>query len=413
MTAMDEEITHIEYEAGDDGYWRIDRPDRLKEDFGVTATDVEEWHRALSGQGRAWEIVRRLYQVGSLLDPDDAVIRSWTREEIGKEFGIPKAEVDHEITHAAEFWRLRKARADVARAADAAGGSDEIERLTSFSNAAGLDADKVDKLLDAYGFGDVRDDMLRAQVANRILSLKDYLISQHSRTKARQLIRMEISLYSKERMLLLFSNKIEQIVAEDPELKSRATELDGYRLKASDLDKEIRNITKDHAALQDEIGADDIDLTTRKRIFVETVAYIQEKCRQYESDPESVLLDGVFRADEIDWLLDPLDERRPQYRPDIVVRLHDALQPRNLWDPEYKPPKLTLRVCQELRRLAECMRAVPDDAPALPDAEADEDELPLGDGVMPTMESVTNQDTPPPAAAFGARQESGPAIGVF
>lgn len=409
---MDEEITHIEYEAGDDGYWRIDRPDRLREDFGVTAADVEEWHLAMSGQGRAWEIVRRLYQAGSLLDPDDAVIRSWTREEVAKEFGIPKAEVDHEITHAAEFWRLRKARADVSRAAAASGGADEIERLTSFSNSAGLEKDQVDRLLASYGFADVKDELLRAQVANRILSLKDYLMSQHSRTKARQLIRMEMSLHAKEKMLLLYTNKIEEIVQSDPDLSVKGRELDGYREKAADLDKEIRQITKDHAALQEEIGADDIDLTTRKRIFVETVAYIQEKCRQYESDPETVLLDGVFRADEIDWQLDPLDERRPQYRPDIVVRLHDALQPRNLWDPDYKPPKLTLRVCQELRRLAECMRAVPDDAPPLPDMEAEEDDLPTGDGVMPVMESVSDQVVAP-SLSFGPREESGPAIGVF
>lgn len=411
---MDEEIGHIEYEAGDDGYWRIDRPDRLRDDFGVTAADVEEWHRVLSGQGRAWEIVRRLYQAGSLLDPDDAVIRSWTREEIGKEFGIPKAEVDHEVTHAVEFWRLRKARADVVRASAVAGGVDEIERLTAFSNSAGLEEQQVDRLLEAYGFADVKDPLLRAQVGNRILSLKDYLMSQHSRTKARQLIRMEMSLHAKEKMLLLYTNKIERIVEEDPELKSKGSELDSYREKAANLDKEIRQITKDHAELQEELGADDIDLTTKKRIFVETVAYIQEKCRQFESDPEMLKVDGVFRADEIDWLLEPLDERRPQYRPDIVVRLHDALIPKNLWDAEYKPPKLTLRVCQELRRLADCMRAVPEDAQPLPDLEAEDDDLPTGDGVMPVMEDVPAEAAvaAAPAGLF-ARREEGPAMGVF
>jgi hypothetical protein len=412
---MNEEPSHIEYEAGDDGYWRIDRPDRLEEDFGVTAGHVQDWHLFLSGQGRAWEICRRLYQAGSLLDPPPEIIRTWSREEVAKEFGIPKAEVDHEINHAAEEWRLRKARADVTRASKVE-GEDEIAKLTSFSNSSGLEPDQVSMLLNAYGFGDVRDEMLRAQVANRIISLKDYLISQHSRTKARQLIRMEMSLHAKEKMLLIYTNKIEHIVRTDPNLNTHSTDLENYRVKAAELDKEIRQITKDHTTLQDEIGANDIDMTTRKRIFVETVAYIQLKCQEYESDPESVLLDGVFRADEIDWLLESLGDRRPQYRPDITVRLHDALLPRNLWDPEYKPPKLTLRVCQELRRMADCMRAVPEDAAPLPDMEAEDDGLPTGDGLMPPMEPIPADAISPsllPAGMAAHATTRGSSIGVY
>ena len=262
----------------------------------------------------------------------------------------------------------------------------------------------------------MKDELLRAQVANRIISLREYLESPHSRASARQLIRNEISLHAKERLLLIYNNKIEQISEEDPELKSRGTELDGYRKKAADLDEEIRAITKAHSTLQKEIGADDIDMTTRKRFFVETVAYIMEKCREYESDPESVLVDGVFRADEIDWLLEPLDERAPQYRPDISVRLRDALLPENLWDEHYVPPKITLRVCQELRKIVAAMRAIPEDAePLIENTSGDDDELVSGDGgvvAMPVMDEVTAA-APLNIPGRIARRDSGKSIGVF
>lgn len=407
------EISHLEYETLDGVYWRIDRPDRLLEDFGVAAAEVADWHGVMAFQGRAWEILRRLYQAGPLLDPDEEVLVPWTREEIGKKMGIPKAEVDHEIHHSAEHWRLLKARGEVSKAAkEALAGDDEIDRLTKFSNSAGLDSATVDKLLEAFNFSDVKGDLLRAQVANRILSLREYLESPHSRTSARQLIRLEVSLHAKERMLLVYNNKIEQITEDDPELQVKSSELDGYRTKAKDLDAEIRAITAAHSKLQQEIGADDIDMTTRKRIFVETVAYIMQKCREYESDPATVLLDGVFRADEIDWLLEPDGERVPQYRPDITVRLHDALQPRNLWDTDYKPPKIALRVCQELRKLAECMRAVPEDAKPLPDMEAEGDEGDIGEGmVMPILE--TPETTAPRVMPQRQERETAPLMGVF
>lgn len=399
----------LEYEPVEDVHWRIDRADLLREDFGVSAADVDEWHRAMAGRGRAWEILSRLYQVGELLDPDEEVTRSWTRAELGKRFGIPKAEVDHEIEHAVEFWNLRKARGQVAEVVAAEGG--EIDQLASFANAAGMGSRDVDRLLEMFGFSEIRGELFRAQTANRLLSLKDYLMSQHTRTMARQLVRWEVSLHTKERMLLVYTSKIEELLESDRDLQSKGGEIDKLREKAADLDREIRVITTAHSKMQKDLGADDIDMTTRKRIFVETVAYVQEACRMYESDPENLKVDGVFRADEIDWLLEPEGERAPQYRPDISVRLHEALQPRNLWDPKYKPTPISRRVCQELQRLAECMRAVPEDAPPLPDLDADEEDgLVAGDGMVPVSADVLESPAP---AVFGARGDDGPAMGVF
>lgn len=372
----------------------MERPDLLEADFGVTRASVERWHRFIV-RTPVWEFVRRLYQTGGMTDNDPEILRPWTRAELAKNFGISQKELDHDIIKAAEAWKLQDARDNVTRQVDAESGGD-LDRMLTFGNASGLSSDAVDRLLDAFQFGDVSDPMLRTQVANRLLSLKEYLESQHSRSSARQLVRYEISLHAAEKLLLVYTAKIEKILAEDPMLEKNAALVEGYRAKADSLDKEIRATTKAHGDLQKAIGADDYDKTTQKRIAVETIGYLMEKCKEYESDPESVYLDGVFTAGEIDWQLDPLGERLPQYRPDIVLRLNEALKPENLWDPTYKPTPIQIRVAQELRKLAECLRSVPEDAPPIVDLDDESDEPIAQNGgvVMPEMEIDGTANSP-------------------
>lgn len=416
---MNEPVTFLEYEpTSESGYWRMERPDLLEADFGVSRSEVEEWHRWIAGRGRVWEIVRKLYQLAGFLENDTDVMVSWTRADVAKKYGIPVAEVDHDVKFAVDHWRLHVARAQVAKdsAAISQGGATDgdIESLIGFSNAAGLEASAVDRLLAAFSFGDIKDELLRAQVANRIISLRDYLESPHSYTSARQIIRLEVSLHGKEKMLLLYNNKIEQIADDDRELKSRKDEMDAFRLKAKDLDAELRAMTKAHSDLLKEIGADDIDLTTRKRIAVETIGYVMNLCRIYESDPKNVLIDGVFRANELDWLMESEGERAPQYRPDISIRIREALLPENLWDPHYKPTKIQMRVIQELRKMVACARAIPEDAEALLENEGDdEDEALLSAGGVPQMDDVAAAQPVAMPGVGQARRASSKPMGVF
>lgn len=415
-----EAVTFLEYEPSEDsGYWRMERPDLWQADFSTTLADAQEWHRWIAGKGRVWEIVRRLYRLAGLFEDDPDLLVVWTRAEVAKKYGVPLAEVDHDLRVAAEQWTLYAARCKVQREAaklSAGGASDsDVESLIGFSNSGGLEKSAVDRLLEAFSFGDIKDELLRTQVANRIISLREYLESPHSRTSARQIIRLEVSMHGKEKMLLLYNNKIEQIAEEDPELKSRKTEMDDFRLKAKDLDAELRAMTKAHSDLLKEIGADDIDMTTRKRIAVETVGYIMNLCRVYQSDPENVLVDGVFRADELDWLMDPEGERAPQYRPDISIRLREALLPENLWDPHYKPTKVQMRVVQELRKMVACARAVPVDAePLLENDGDDDDDGVAGGGVMPSLDDVpVAADVPLGVPQSGRRSGGAAVMGVF
>jgi hypothetical protein len=369
--------SYVEYVAADEEYWRAEKRAALFADFDLTEAQLSDWHFLMSNQGRAWEIIRRLYQVGLMLEPDEEVLKSWDTNKIGKAFGIPAAQVQQELDLAIRNWRLLRARADVRKQAEVT-GAEEVDILRSMPHAS-MDEQYVNDLLKAFDFDDVSTDpMMRAQVAGRIISLKDFLASPHSRTSARQLIRMEVSLHSKEKILMLYNRKIEQIAKEDPELRSKKTELQGYQEAAKNLDAEIRAITKAHGVLQVDIGANDIDMTTRKRLYVETVGYLMEQCRIYESEPENILLDSVFTAAEIVWLSEPLDERPPQYRPDVVMRLNEAMRPENLWNPEYVPSPISQRACQILRKIVEgasaALKGVPEDAPALHEPDDDDDE---------------------------------------
>jgi hypothetical protein len=412
----------VEFDTAGEEYWRVDRFDLLARDFeGIEPAGMSDWHDILKGQGLAWSICERLYQVGSMLDAPEEVMREWKKDEIAKRFGIPVAQVDAEIHRAAEHWRLETARRDLDRDAKTTADESEIDQLTNFSSAGDMGEDTIERLLTAFNFKEVKDPMHRVQVAKRILSLKDYLASPHTRTTAREIIRFEITMHGLEKVLTTTQNKVDRLIEEDAEMRVNDSEISRLTEKCKELDTEIRKIGAEHAKRQVAIGADDIDMTTRKRIFVETVAYIQEKCREYESDPENVLVDGVFRAREIDWLMDPLGEREPQYRPDIVVRLDDALCRKNLWDPEYVPPPISIRVCQELRKMVENMRKVPEDAPPLMELDdEDEDAAAVGEEGMDLSlgadTSAAGEVEMMGAAPFGRRgedEDGGETIGIY
>ncbi len=404
----------VDFETVGEEYWRIDRFDLLVRDFGIEVADLPDWHDVMSGQGLAWTIAERIYQVGSLTTPPDDVLRTWTRTEVAKRYSLPVAQVDAEIENAVKHWKLTRARRELEREVKSEVGRNDIDLLTSFSNSDGLGEEDVERLLEAFNFKEVKDPMQRVQVVKRILSLKDYLSSPHTRTAAREIIRFEITMHGLEKVLTMNQNKMQRLADDDPELRVHGSEIDTLAAKCKDLDTEIRKIGTEHAKRQKEIGADDIDMTTRKRIFVETVAFIQEKCREYESEPENIKVDGVFRAGEIDWLIEPLGERQAQYRPDISVRLADALLPENLWDPEYVPPKVSIRVCQELRKIVEAMRKIPEDAPPLVELDENDDVGTISDGMEVPVEEGEEAVAVQMGNPYGRKVEDGAEImGVY
>ncbi|MFT6862693.1 MAG: hypothetical protein ACJAVK_001252 [Akkermansiaceae bacterium] len=72
------------------------------------------------------------------------------------------------------------------------------------------------------------------------------------------------------------------------------------------------------------------------RTWTSAFSEIIDRQKQYYANPENLLMDGVFTPAEIEFQMTPTDFRPPQYRPDFVATINEAMKPENLWNPEFK-----------------------------------------------------------------------------
>jgi hypothetical protein len=303
-------------------------------------------------------------------------------------------------------------------------GEGEIEQLTQFASLNSLSAAAVASLLEAYSFI-VADEHERMRVAHRILDLKAFLIAPNTREIAREIIRVEMSMRMQNLLLAGYSNKLKEKLERDPTMISTGSEITDLNQKMMACDGALKNLSTAHGNLMKSIGADDLDMSARKRIFVETVNHLLVECQRFESDPGNQPIDGVFTAAEVEWLQTPLGERGNQYRPDVVVRIREALLPENLWDPGYKPTPIEAGVLARLRKLSDQMSeelvngeegfelVVPDEDPSDDDADADPLAARRAGGTgAPALDGLDDL----PATSYrreAAPAESAPIIGIF
>lgn len=410
---MSEEIEteHFEYETSGEEYWKVARPAELMAAFGFKKAEDElaGWHDLMAGQGRAWEIIRRLFRVFCIMDPGPDDVREWTRGEIAAKYGIAEGLVEQEVANAVREWDIARARSNVKQGISLI-SEEDLAHLTRFSSGEGMTEEEISRLLKAFNFDHIqKDPVLRAEVASRIISLRTWLSSPHDRTGARELIRTEIAMHTMDSLLIGYRNKLAKYQADEDSGTDQTALIDAVYLKIANLEKQMREMSKAHADKQQAIGANDIDMIERKRIYVETVSFMIDQCREFEADPENWKPDGIFTAQEIDWQLEPSGERGPQYRLDIVMVANDALKPENLWNPKYKQPKVTRRVCQELATMYNSLRGISLDAEPLPEVDEDEEES----GVADDVTTVPIGEAGPASEAQMERAPAAAPMGVF
>ena len=409
----------VEYETISGEFWGVQDFTGLASRFSIGAGDLAEWHDFVSRMGRAWDVVARLHGVASLVTENDDEMRLWKLKELAAHYGAKEKQLDLEVAAAVRAWAAHRARGVVDREAVAGISEDEFKKLTSFTRMDGLGEGMTEELLTAFNFDDVKDELLRATVAQRILSLREYLTGHHTRTQARQLIRLEISIHTQERLQSRYQNEIDDALALDPKLVAGGNRIEDLREKIKEIEKEMRTLLDAHTKLAKAIGADETDLTARKVVIVDTMAYVMELCLLFESDPANWKPDGIFTAGEIEWLTEPLGERPPQYRPDIVLRMREALAPENLWNPDYQPTPIQQRVVQKLRRAFELATGEIGDPDAKPDRERDEDDEDTGDKEMAEGAPTPMVDVPDAgehrafASQFAAADTGGDVMGVY
>ena len=372
----------VEYQTLTDEFWGVQDFAGLAARFSIGAGELAEWHDYVSKQGRAWDVVARLHGVASLVTDNPDELRLWKLAELAKQYGAKEKQLDLEVKTAVRSWAAQKARQSVDGEATAGISEDDFRKLTAFTRKDGLGEGMTEELLEAFNFDDVKDELLRATVAQRILSLREYLTGHHTRTQARQLIRLEISIHTQERLQSRYQNEIDEALELDPKLTAGGDRIESLRKKIKETEGEMRTLLDSHTKLAKAIGADETDLTARKVVIVDTMAYVMEQCRLFESEPANWRPDGIFTAGDIEWLTEPLGERPPQYRPDIVLRMREALAPENLWNPDYVPTPIQQRVVQKLRRAFEMATGEIGDPNAEPDRERDEEDEDTGEAEM-------------------------------
>lgn len=362
---------HREYETDNEEFWRINAWTRLKTRFELDDSDdqLALFHTFMAKRSDAWQIIRRHYGIYPLLSGTEDSKEGGDIPAIARDLGTTQAQVEREIAAAAEAWILAKARANLREELNAS--SSTLDALTRYSYADGLNDQQVEDLLKAYDFNLIKDPAFRLEIAGRLLSLSNYLTQPNTRTQARNVIRQEIRLHGLNNLQMSFQSKLEEELSKEVSAKNPET----IQASIDNIEKQIADAAETHAKLLKAIGADEIDQTHAKKQFTGDILYLIESCRKYESDPANFKLDGIWTAEEIDWLLDPTAEGRdPQYRPDIAIRMADALRPENLWDPDYRPPKIARRITQELHQIVKHLRSVPEDAEPLPDILDDDDD---------------------------------------
>jgi hypothetical protein len=328
----------IEFWATEDDSWRIKDWPGLSEKFSLMQSEVEGWFKAVSGQGRAWNAIRGIYQVHPLLvsspeEEEEQVPKTIT--DVVRTMDCTRPVLEKEIAALVQFWNKARAAAQLQKKIDEAPAQRQSEELNPYINSD-LDTGKVEELLQKTNLSQLKEPALRIYVAGRILDLQDHLNDKSTQTIARQILRNEISAWNQEKHIDYLANR--KLAIED----SGKPEKDIYR-DLSKLQEDIQKADKHLATIQDKItkgiaaiGADQMDEFQAKRTWTSAFSEIIDRQKQYYANPENLLMDGVFTPAEIEFQMTPTDFRPPQYRPDFVATINEAMKPENLWNPEFK-----------------------------------------------------------------------------
>lgn len=408
-----EEPRSLDYAPnGEDGDpWTVTDWRGLSAAFGLGAGEIVAFHRDFASDSRHWKIIRRIFGVmasmGEAVEEDD--MESWDWKKLSTKLGVPEARLREELAEAVVFWKKqcvsRKLQQAKSFAPEEVHSLDEMPKFTVHRE---IEESAVTELLEKFRFGHIKSSADRLFVANRILELRGLFDDKNRRESARQLIVMELNLADSEASRALLKQRLDVLQKKASEISK--TEGDEVMAISTSLEKN----EKAHTALSEkyfkaaaDIGEDAIEEGEIRKIALGTFSHAVEALREYYASGERVLMDGMFAADELLFLTTPLAIRPAQYRPDIVLRVNEAMRPENLWDPDYKPSVIQREVSRRLLKLAKGLadEEEPTPIPEIDDAPGSEDEA-EADAILdpsaaePAAAAPVYQSTPAPEEDF-------------
>ena len=426
----------LEYEPAEGAPpWLICDWQGLSAAFGLAPKEATPWHVALAGQGRPWLVIRRIFQVAPMFGDGSTTddMRPWKWEELSESLGVPVPALKADLAAAVDFWHKAKLAGKLkhsgtgvspvssnhSETAHPPGASEDTggtpvphptvkpldpsraheptpDQLPAFQIHQELTDAQITGILTPFRFQGIKGESDRLYVANRILELRKLLEDKHMREAARQLVVMELNLAAYEASHLALKARLDAIsqgtISED-----RADEVRKLAEAVEKTEKAITQLATRHRQAAADLGEGEIEDAEQQRVAMETMSYLTEAHRQYYATGERALIDGVFPADEVLWLTQPLTIRPAQYRADVVVRVREAMQPENLWGPDYKPTVIQREACRRLARLAQSLAEETEPEP-IPEIDADTSGgEPLDDDgdALPSLPPLTSQAVSP------------------
>lgn len=377
--------------------WQIEDWRSLTTAFSLAQKDVVDWHIALAGQGRPWEIVRRLYQIGPLYGEESTKDdeKQWTFEELSQKWSLPVKSLKADHDALVQFWKRTKETVDLKERLNV-----QSSGLPEFESTPPIEDEKILPLLEKYRFDYLPDSKERQRVARRIMELKSQLETPAYRETARQIIAMEGSMGSYERQLYTTQRQIDDLSAKDTDIIKELKKIGELEDRFDRIQKALTLLTQKHRELLAEIGAETEEFDAQKTIAIDSFSYGTEAMIRYYQREDRSLIDGMHTAAEILFLLTPTDVRDfQQYRPDVATRVKEALIPANLWRDDYKPTVIQRDACRLLKRICDGLFEEPASSvePEIDSAVASDDGIDLEETPMhPSSEAPAEYQAPEP-----------------
>ncbi len=398
------EPRYMEYNPdGDDGVtWTVNDCKGLKECFGIEESDLVFWHRHLcSPESRYWRIIKRIFGVipsfGDAVEEED--LEDWDWAKLAKAWSIPEVRLREELSQAADHWKKEKVSRRITQAtAPAADGVKPIDDSPRFTPHQDLAEEKISELLAAYFFEHQKSKSDRLFIANRIIELRVLFEDKNRRESARQLVNMELNLRDSEVSRALLKGRLE-VLSQRKELDDKqSNEVQKIQDSLEKNEKAHTTLTEKYLKAAADIGEEEIEQGELRKVALGTASHLIEAQRQFHAKGDRSLIDGMFAADELVWLTTAIPLRPAQYRPDLVLRVNEAMRTENLWDANYKPTPIQREASRRMLKFAKLM-ADEEETPIIPEI----DDAPIGED---DEETESAADTPLPEAERSAQPQA-------
>ncbi len=355
----------IEYypNGEDEPGWKIDHWDELSQVFDLKEHDLIDWHLCLAGQGRPWNVIRKIHGVNALFgsNMDIELFESWDWKRLASKEGVSEKVLRNDLEAAVTHWKKVRNSLGLRRTIETAAASGvgiagiDSDGLPEFRPMEEMDEERVKRCLQAFRMDNITGEADRLFAARRALELRKYLDERSTREQARQMIYMEISLGMYEDGMMAMKSRMAKLRDIESPSKDQAEEVAQLLKDIKAAEVAQTSLAESHRKVALELGEDEQDEAHNKRAALGTASFWAEACREWHRDGTKKLVDGVFTADELVWLTTGLSFRDPQYRPDIVVRLKDAMLPENLWASDYEPRNVEREAARRLHAIVKAM----------------------------------------------------------